>query len=166
MAEADLASSYEQLGWPAETVGELDHRLLKAPSVKLRAAHRSADGGTVYCIDLRWRRPNADERLAPAEAHSLEHFLLEGFSRRLPGKFIGVGLMGCQTGFYLTLLDEGRRTAVEDVLESVLMDVLAASEVPYARVDQCGDWRNHDLAGAQSVAREVLARRSQWGNVA
>ncbi len=165
MADAGFASRYARLGWEPETVGELDHRRLKAPSVKLRGAHLGENGDTVYCIDLRWRRPNANENLTPAEAHSLEHFLLEGFSRRLPDKFVGVGIMGCQTGFYLTLLGEGRREVIEETLESVLSDVLAASEVPYASVDQCGDWRNHDLESAQSVAREVLGQRSHWQTV-
>lgn len=164
MTRSDLA--FEQLGWLPETVGELDHRRLKAPSVKLRGAHHGENGDVVYCIDLRWRRPNADAYLTAAQAHSIEHFMLEGFSRRLPGKFIGIGIMGCRTGFYLTLQGEGRRETIEDTLESILGDVLTASEVPYARIDQCGDWQNHDLAGAQAIAREVLAQRSHWQNVA
>ena len=157
---------YAQLGWQPQTVGELDHRLLKAPSVKLRGVHGSGNGDTVYCVDLRWRHPNADEYLTSTEAHSLEHFLLEGYSRLLPQNFVGVGVMGCQTGFYLTLLNEGRRQVIEDALESILRGVLVAPEVPYARVDQCGRWQNHDLGQAQAVAEEVLARRDQWQQVA
>ncbi|WP_345795750.1 S-ribosylhomocysteine lyase [Castellaniella sp. MT123] len=154
------------LGWDPDTVGELDHRLLKAPSVKLRGAHAGTAGDVVYCIDLRLRLPNADAYLSDTEAHSIEHFLLEGFQRRLPEHFIGVGVMGCQTGFYLTLLNEGRRRVIEDVLWRVFDDMLTATAVPYARIDQCGRWRNHDLALAQSVAREVLDCRAQWGEIA
>lgn len=165
MKDADGSFTCSQLGWQTGTIGELDHRRLKTPSVKLRGAHRGANGDVIYCIDLRWRSPNAGECLTDTEAHSLEHFLLEGFSRYLPDNFVGVGLMGCMTGFYLTLLGEGRRQVIEDVLESVLNDVLAANEVPYARMDQCGNWRNHDLTSAQATAREVLARRGQWRNV-
>lgn len=152
----------EQSGWSPDTVGDLDHRLLKAPSVKLRGAHPGPAGDTVYCIDLRLRRPNADQYLSSAEAHSIEHFLLEGLQRLMPGRFIGVGVMGCQTGFYLTLLNEGRRRVIEDALESILRGVLEAKSVPYARIDQCGNWQNHDLARAQAVAREVLERRAAW----
>lgn len=165
MIDAEEVSSFRTLGWQPGTIGELDHRRLKVPSVKLRGARYGANGDVVYCIDLRWRRPNAGERLTIAGAHSLEHFLLEGFSRRLPSNFIAVGVMGCLTGFYLTLLAEGRRLVIEATLEGVLKDVLVAQEVPYARVEQCGDHRNHDLNGAQAVAREVLAQRSQWQNV-
>ena len=166
MADLGLACAYNRLGWQPETVGELDHRRLKVPSVKLRGAHRGENGDVIYCVDLRWRRPNADEYLTAAEAHSLEHFLLEGFGRHLPGEFISVGIMGCRTGFYLTLLGEGRRQVIEDTLESILNDVLTAREVPYARIDQCGNWQDHDLAGAQATARQVLAQRRQWRNVA
>lgn len=155
-------TNLEALGWAAGTVGELDHRTLKAPSVKLRAVHTGAAGDAVYCIDLRLRRPNTGTALSTTEAHSLEHFLLEGFQRRMPGHFVGIGVMGCQTGFYLTLLNEGRRAVIESVLEATLTGVLDAQHVPYARVDQCGHWRNHDLDAAQALAREVLAQRAQW----
>lgn len=165
-AMPDPAIDYCALGWAPATVGELDHRLLKAPGVKLRGARAGAGGDTVYCVDLRLRRPNADEYLASTEAHSIEHFLLEGFQRLLPRNFVGVGVMGCQTGFYLTLLNEGRRAAIEDALESILCGVLDASEVPYAGIDQCGRWRNHDLGRAQAVARAVLKRRAAWADVA
>jgi S-ribosylhomocysteine lyase len=154
------------LGWRGDTVGELDHRLLKAPSVKLRGAYVGEAGDIVYSVDLRLRRPNADACLSSAELHSIEHFLLEGYGRLLPRHFVGIGVMGCQTGFYLTLLDEGRRAVIEGALEEILEGVLAADAVPYARVDQCGHWRHHDLARAQAVAREVLAQRAAWGDVA
>jgi S-ribosylhomocysteine lyase len=157
---------FEALGWRNDTVGELDHRVLKAPSVKLRGAQVGAAGDIVYTVDLRLRRPNADACLSGTELHSIEHFLLEGYGRLLPRHFVGVGVMGCQTGFYLTLLGEGRRAVIEDALAAILEGVLAAEAVPYARVDQCGHWRHHDLARAQAVAREVLAQRAVWRDVA
>lgn len=154
------------LGWAPGTVGELDHRLLKAPSVKLRGAHQGPAGDTVYCIDLRLRRPNAGAGLDCTEAHSIEHFLLEGFQRLLPLNFIGIGVMGCRTGFYLTLLNEGRRARIEAVLESVLRGVAAAKAVPFAGIDACGHWQDHDLERARAIALEVLERRASWREVA
>lgn len=158
--------NFEALGWNAATVGELDHRLLKAPSIKLRSARRGAGGDIVYCVDFRLRRPNADACLSATALHSIEHFLLEGFRRLLPNHFISVGVMGCQTGFYLVLLNEGRYAVIRDTLAAVLGGVLEARVVPYARIDQCGHYRNHDLAQAQCVAREVLAHRFAWREVA
>lgn len=154
----DVAS----LGWPAGLVGELDHRRLKAPSVKLRSARTGEHGDVMYCVDLRIRLPNADAFLTSTELHSVEHFLLEGFQRLLPEHFVSVGLMGCRTGFYLGFQNEGRAEVLCAVLVRILEEMQTASAVPYANVEQCGHWRNHSLADAQRVAREILARRTHW----
>ncbi len=152
----------ENLGWDVRMVVELNHRRLKAPSVKLRNARRGENGDAIYCVDLRLRRPNAGESLPAAELHSVEHFLLEGFQRHLPSHFVSVGVMGCQTGFYLIFLNEGRSKTICDVLEVVLTDMLEATTVPYARIEHCGNYVNHDLGRAQDVARAVLAARPDW----
>jgi len=154
--------NYQTLGWDPATVGELDHRILKAPSLKLRSARPGPGGDVVYSVDLRIRRPNTGAVLSITEMHSLEHFLLEGFNRYLPENFISVGLMGCQTGFYLIFLNEGRAELLCEILEKILNDILAASGVPYERIDQCGNYKNHSLTPAQAIAREVLAARADW----
>lgn len=154
--------NYQTLGWNPATVGELDHRLLKAPTLKLRSARPGPGGDVVYSIDLRLKRPNTGEVLSITEMHSLEHFLLEGFNCYLPENFISVGLMGCQTGFYLVFLNEGRADVLCEILEKILNDILAASGVPYQRIDQCGNYQNHSLELSQAIAREVLAARADW----
>ena len=116
----------------------------------------------IYCVDLRIRRPNADQYLSATELHSVEHFLLEGFQRNLPDNFVSVGIMGCRTGFYLVFSNEGRATSISSALEDILTRMQNARAVPYARIDQCGDYRNHNLALAQDVAREVLESKATW----
>ncbi len=153
-----------ELGWEAETAGELDHRRLKAPSVKLRSITVGAKGDIVYCVDLRLCKPNVDI-LSITEMHSFEHFLLAGFQKYLPNSFISIGLMGCQTGFYLVLLNEGRAERICQVLEAILEDILAADQVPYARIDQCGNYKNHSLAQAQALAEQLLAAKNRWRQV-
>ncbi|HET9108485.1 MAG TPA: S-ribosylhomocysteine lyase [Steroidobacteraceae bacterium] len=152
----------EALGWDAKTVGELDHRLLKVPSLKLRSATPASNGVAVYCVDLRVRRPNAGKYLSATELHSVEHFLLAGFQRTMPAHFLSVGIMGCQTGFYLVFLNEGRSRRICQALEEILTDVQGATAVPYARIDQCGNYRNHSLERARKVAREMLEAKSTW----
>jgi S-ribosylhomocysteine lyase len=156
----------QTLGWDPSTVGELDHRLLKAPTLKLRSARPGPGGDVVYSVDLRLKRPNTGDVLSILEMHSLEHFLLEGFTRYLPENFISVGLMGCQTGFYLVFLNEGRAQVLSETLEKILNDILAADGVPYERIDQCGNYHNHSLAPSQSIAREVLDAKAGWLDVA
>lgn len=151
-----------ELGWDPQLVGELDHRRLKAPSVKLRSARTGVNGDAVYCVDLRVCVPNAGHYLSTTALHSLEHFLLEGFQRHLPENFISVGIMGCQTGFYLVFLNEGRAQVLCDALASILTELLDAPGVPYQRIDQCGHYQNHDLELVREVARQLLQARAHW----
>jgi S-ribosylhomocysteine lyase len=154
----------EQLGWDIQTVGELDHQLLKAPHVKLRALTTGEHGDGVYSVDLRINRPNT-EYLSTTAMHSFEHFLLFGFRKYMPENFISVAPMGCQTGFYLILLNEGDAQRICDVYESILTDILTATEVPYANIRDCGHYENHSLEQAQDVARKVLELKSEWRKV-
>ncbi len=154
-----------QLGWEADTVGELDHRILKAPHIKLRSFTQGPAGDVVYAVDLRINQPNSIF-LSTTEMHSFEHFLLWGFQKYMPQNFISIGLMGCQTGFYLILFNEGHAKAIFDVYEKILNDVLTASEVPYANIAQCGNYKNHSLELAQQLAKRVLEARSNWQQVA
>ena len=149
------------LGWDAGTVGELDHRLLKAPHVKLRSFSEGEKGDVVYCVDLRINRPNTNY-LSTTELHSVEHFLLAGFRKYLPDNFLSVGIMGCQTGFYLVLLNEGNAQRICGVYKNILNDMLDAKEVPYASIRECGNYKNHSLELAQNVARKVLDAESNW----
>ena len=154
----------EHLGWAPETVGELDHRLLKAPHVKLRSLTIGPTGDVVYAVDLRINEPNKSF-LSSTEMHSFEHFLLEGFQKYMPENFISIGLMGCQTGFYLVLFNEGDSEKICDVYENILRDILKATEVPYANIQQCGNYKNHSLEMAQNLARRVLEAKPHWRQV-
>ena len=154
----------EKLGWETHTIGELDHRTLKAPHVKLRALTTGEHGDGVFSVDLRINRPNT-EYLSTTALHSFEHFLLFGFQKYLPKNFISVAPMGCQTGFYLILLNEGDAEKICNTYENILNDILAATEVPYANIRECGHFENHSLELAQDVARRVLDARSEWQNV-
>jgi S-ribosylhomocysteine lyase len=80
----------------------------------------------------------------------------------MPKNFISVGLMGCQTGFYLILFNEGRAQVIRDTYETILNDILIASEVPYANIAQCGNYKNHSLEMAQALARRVLDAKANW----
>jgi S-ribosylhomocysteine lyase len=154
----------EQLGWETGTIGELDHQLLKAPHVKLRALTTGENGDGVFSVDLRINQPNS-EYLSTTELHSFEHFLLFGFQKYLPQNFISVAPMGCQTGLYLILLNGGNAEKICNIYEKILNDILMATEVPYANIRQCGHYENHNLGLAQDVARKLLDKKSEWRKV-
>lgn len=157
-------SNLEQLGWDVQTVGELDHRKLKAPHIKLRALTTGEHGDGVFSVDLRINQPNMTY-LSTTELHSFEHFLLQGFKKYLPQNFISVAPMGCQTGFYLILLNEGDAQKICDIYENILNDILVASEVPYANIRECGHFENHNLELAQGVAKKLLEAKASWRQV-
>jgi len=156
--------SLEQLGWEAQTIGELDHRKLKAPHVKLRSLTKGKNGDAIYCVDLRINQPNISY-LSTTELHSFEHFLLAGFKKYMPENFISVAPMGCQTGFYLVLLNEGDAQKICDVYEAILNDILIAKEVPYANIRECGHFENHNLDLAKGIARRLLDSKPDWRQV-
>jgi S-ribosylhomocysteine lyase len=153
-----------ELGWDERALGEVDHRQVKAPFVRLSSYTVGDKGDVVYFFDLRITQPNITY-LSTIELHSMEHFLLAGFRKYLPHSFICVAPMGCQTGLYLVLLNEGRADIVLAAYEAILNDILNADAVPYADIMDCGHWEHHDVAAAQAVARRLLECKSKWRQV-
>ena len=151
----------EELGWDARALGEVDHRQVKAPYVRLSSYTVGTKGDVVYFFDLRITQPNTTY-LSRTELHSLEHLYLAGFRKYLPANFICVAPMGCQTGLYLVLLNEGRAEKVLEAYEHILNDILAETSVPYADIKDCGHFEDHDLAAAQTVAGRLLDCKASW----
>ncbi len=154
----------ERLGWKTDTLGEIDHRQVKAPYVRLSSYRKGESGDIAYVFDLRITQPNT-RYLSTVEMHSMEHLLLAGFRKYIPENFICVAPMGCQTGLYLILLNEGRAEKIMDVYEKILKDILDLVEVPYANINDCGHFEHHDLNSAQQVARKLLESRSNWQQI-
>lgn len=70
--------------------------------------------------------------------------------------------MGCQTGYYLSLLNDDSLDDVYELVEKTLRDVLEATEVPACNEVQCGWAASHSLEGAQTLARDMLAKKDEW----
>jgi len=54
---------------------------------------------------------------------------------------------------------------VLNIVEKTLNDVINADEVPACNEMQCGWAASHSLEGAQDLARDLLAKRSEWTQV-
>lgn len=145
------------------TLGEVDHRRVLAPYVRLISCTEGVYGDRVYQWDFRFTQPNLEHIAMPA-VHSLEHMIATFLRRHLPG-LINLGPMGCQTGFYLTVLGDGDYGRLLDTLALTLQDCLDATEVPLANEVQCGWAANHSLEGAQEIAERVLSSREDWTTV-
>ena len=154
----------EELGWDPLTLGEIDHRDVSAPYVRLSSYLEGSAGDITYVYDLRVTQPN-NSYLTTDILHSFEHLLLAGFRKYMPTSFVSVAPMGCQTGFYLILQNEGRFEEVSRVYQAILDDIIAANEVPYASPDNCGQAVHHDLAGSKGLAQALLDAKAQWSQV-
>lgn len=144
----------------------LDHRTVAAPYVRVADTKNLPGGDVITKYDVRFCQPNQGHLPMPT-VHSLEHTMAEKIRDHVDN-VIDVGPMGCQTGFYVTVVNQeqaGGMPAFLDTLAATLADVVDATEVPAANEVQCGWAASHDLAGAQSAAREFLAKRDVWEQV-
>src|SRR5690625_1424405 len=124
----------------------LDHTKVKAPYVRLASVMQGEKGDKVYKYDIRFKQPNK-EKMDMAAIHSLEHLMAENI-RNHEENVLDLSPMGCQTGFYLSIINDTTDEKVMDVIEKTLKDVLEADEVPASNEVQCGWAANHDLEGA------------------
>ena len=139
-----------------------NHTKVIAPYVRLVGVTKgTADEIRKY--DVRFCQPNVDYMDMPG-LHSLEHMAAE-FIRDHTDYVVDWGPMGCQTGFYLTVLNHNDYDEVLEILEKTLNDVLVATSVPACNVLQCGWAANHSLDGAKVIAKEMLSKRSEWSQV-
>jgi len=141
----------------------LDHTKVKAPYVRLVGVTVGANGDKVHKYDIRFKQPNK-EHMEMAGLHSIEHLMAENI-RNHTDAVLDIGPMGCQTGFYLSLINHEDENEVLEILEKTLKDVLEADEVPACNEVQCGWAANHSLSGAKEIAAEMLSKRSEWHEV-
>ncbi|WP_027965102.1 S-ribosylhomocysteine lyase [Halalkalibacillus halophilus] len=141
----------------------LDHTKVKAPYVRLVGITEGANGDTIHKYDIRFKQPNK-AHMKMDGLHSIEHLMAENIRNHMEN-VIDIGPMGCQTGFYLAVLNHDNYDEVAEALEKTLQDVLAADEVPACNEVQCGWAANHSLEGAKEIAREMLEHKDEWHDV-
>ncbi len=141
----------------------LDHTKVKAPYIRLVGVIHGEHGDNIYKYDIRFCQPNKGAMEMPA-LHSLEHLLAEWMRNHLLN-IIDISPMGCQTGFYLTVLNQSNINEIYTALEKTLQDILAATEVPASNEIQCGNAKSHSLIGAQKYAKYMLDHKDEWSEV-
>ncbi|MFS7004595.1 S-ribosylhomocysteine lyase [Carnobacterium maltaromaticum] len=141
----------------------LDHTKVKAPYVRLAGRKDGENGDVILKYDVRFKQPNK-EHMEMKSLHSLEHLTAE-LIRNHADYVVDWSPMGCQTGFYLTVINHHNYDDILSVLEATMKDVLVATEVPASNEVQCGWAASHTLEGAQQLATEFLAKRDEWSEV-
>ena len=141
----------------------LDHTKVAAPYVRLAGTKQGIHGDEVYKYDLRFTQPNKQVMKMDA-LHSIEHLMAENI-RNHSDKVVDLSPMGCQTGFYLSVINHNDYEDILVILEKTLQDVLVATEVPACNEVQCGWAANHSLEGAKELAENMLEKKDEWHQV-
>ena len=120
--------------------------------------------GDVVTYDIRMKLPNGGDYFQMSAAHTLEH-LFATFARnsRFGEHILYVGPMGCRTGFYLLVRDTMSRTqAIQLVQESMAFIRDFEGEIPGNKKEECGNYLDHDLAGAKAIGADMAAVLKDW----
>ena len=116
--------------------------------------------GDVTTYDMRTRVPNncEDDYMSNLTMHSFEHlFATYVRNSEIGPRVIYFGPMGCQTGFYLLVRNSDNAETLAAV-KSVLAKIIAhEGEMPGAKREECGNYKNLDLASAKTEAVKYLA---------
>ncbi len=119
-----------------------------------RGMYLSRVDGDVVTYDIRMKKPNTEPVLPIAAIHTIEHLVATFLrSSEKSGNILYFGPMGCRTGCYL--LTRGLSHAEAIGLTREAFEFMAAYEgpVPGATEVECGNYSDHDLAGARAEAR-------------
>jgi S-ribosylhomocysteine lyase len=141
----------------------LDHTKVAAPYVRLAGTTQGANGDVIHKYDIRFCQPNKEHMKMPG-LHSLEHLMAENI-RNHHDTVVDISPMGCQTGFYLAVINHDDYDNILEVLEKTLNEVLQADEVPACNEIQCGWAASHSLDGAKEIAAKMLAKKDEWRQV-
>ena len=124
----------------------------------------SRTDGDVITYDIRMKKPNGGDYLGNGELHTFEHlFATYARNSEYGRQVIYVGPMGCRTGFYLLLRDAvSGPEAIRLVQEAFGFIRDFEGEIPGSRREECGNYREHDLAGARRTAEDMLTVLADW----
>ena len=139
-------------------VGEVDHTRVAAPYVRVVTLSETL-GVTLF--DLRFSQPNV-AFLGFDVLHSIEHMMAVSLRNILGDQFVNFGLMGCQTGFYLTVATD---INCGDAIEKAILESLEMTSVPLCSKFECGNYLNHNLDGAKNALRYFLDCKGNWSQV-
>ncbi|MBQ7343240.1 MAG: S-ribosylhomocysteine lyase [Clostridia bacterium] len=123
--------------------------------------------GDITTYDLRTRVPNNrdNDYMSNLTMHSLEHlFATYVRNSEIGGRVIYFGPMGCQTGFYLLVRNSDNDETLA-VVKSVLGKIIShEGDVPGAKREECGNYKNLDLESAKTEAKRylVVLRSRDW----
>lgn len=136
---------------------EVDHNQL------LPGMYISRVDGDVTTYDLRFVRPNTPPYMEPPAMHTIEHlFATYVRNSQWADQVIYFGPMGCRTGFYFLTRGLPEADVIGLVREALGFIADFEGEIPGSRPEECGNYREHNLAGAREWARKMAGVLENW----
>lgn len=122
-----------------------------------RGMYVSRIDGDVITYDIRMKKPNVGSYLANAALHTIEHlFATYVRNSAYSDSILYFGPMGCRTGFYLLTRGLTHEQVITLTLESFRFIASFQGVIPGSAKAECGNYLDHDLAGAKSEAEAFL----------
>ena len=120
--------------------------------------------GDCVTYDVRMKKPNGGDYLANGAMHTIEHlFATYARNTEFSDRILYVGPMGCRTGFYLLVRDSvSHADAIRLVHDSMAFIAAYEGEIPGTNKIECGNYLEHDLAGAKKEAKAIAAVLADW----
>ena len=120
--------------------------------------------GDVVTYDIRMKKPNGGDYFQMSAAHTVEHLFATYARNSTFGKdIVYVGPMGCRTGFYLLVRNGlSHENAIKLVQESMAFIRDFEGEIPGSKKEECGNYLDHDLAGAKALGKDMSAVLQGW----
>lgn len=122
--------------------------------------------GDIVTYDIRMKKPNNEENdyLQNASMHSFEHlFATYARNTKYSENIIYIGPMGCRTGFYFLVRNKiSNNEALEIIKESFEFIKNFEGKIPGTNKEECGNYLEHDLEGAKSIASDMLEVLKDW----
>ena len=140
----------------------LDHTKVKAPFVRVAAKKVGEKGDVVTKFDIRFTQPNK-EFMSTGGIHTLEHLIAEYIRDEMEG-VIDLSPMGCRTGFYFTVWGDRNEEEIANHLMNVLKKVAVWDKpIPATTEEECGNYKDHNLADAKAYAQKWVDGITQKG---
>lgn len=122
--------------------------------------------GDIVTYDIRMKKPNNPENdyLENGTMHTFEHLFATfvrntGYSENI----IYVGPMGCRTGFYFLVRDKiSHGEVIKLLLDTFKFIADFEGEIPGTKRQECGNYKEHNLAGAKETAKDMLKVLANW----
>jgi S-ribosylhomocysteine lyase len=136
----------------------IDHTILP------KGLYTSRVDGDCVTYDIRTRLPNREPVMETGAIHTIEH-LFATFARNsaFSDSVVYFGPMGCRTGFYFIVRDAVTpQQAIDLVRDALAFCAAFEGDVPGVSARECGNWRDHDLAGAKKEAAAMCAVLKDW----